>query len=159
MDINIDFIKYGNEWGFGLKRQLCKPNPTALEVVQQYTYAQKNKFLSKDDEINYNNRWLQFEGDFIGQFRKTFDFMKKQFGVKDAHIYANWVMDGHHYGRHKDTMDVIIVQMWNKVAYTVESESRHSSFTLSPGDALYIKAGVYHTPIVLGERATMSFSW
>ncbi|NCX71275.1 MAG: hypothetical protein EBW86_12010, partial [Rhodobacteraceae bacterium] len=63
------------------------------------------------------------------------------------------------YGRHKDTMDVIIVQMWNKVAYTVESETRHSSFTLSPGDALYIKAGVYHTPIVLEERATMSFSW
>lgn len=159
MDNYIDFIERGKEYGFGLRRQLCKPNPTALEVVQQYEYAKTKGFLSKNDKANYNNRWLQFKGDFIGQFKKTYEFMKREYGIKDGHIYANWVMDGHHYGRHDDVMDVIIVQMWNRVAYTVESEMQHSSFTLSPGDALYIRAGVFHTPVVLEERATMSFSW
>ena len=85
--------------------------------------------------------------------------MQLHFNIRNAHVYANWKMDGHNYGRHKDTMDVILVQMWNKTAYTVESENQHNSFTLSPGDALYIRSGVYHTPIILEERATMSFSW
>ena len=56
-------------------------------------------------------------------------------------------------------MDVILFQVWNEVAYTVESENQHNSFTLSPGDAIYIRNGVYHTPVILGERMTMSFSW
>ena len=154
-----DMIEYGQKWGFGYQRKICNPNPTALEVVEQYQYAKKNNFLTKENSANINDRWLQFEGNFLGQFDRTFEFMKQKYGVKVAHIYANWKENGHHYGRHKDEMDVIIVQMWNKTAYSMESSNRHSSVILSPGDALYIKAGVYHTPIVLGERATMSFSW
>jgi len=59
-------------------------------------------------------------------------------------------------------MDVIIVQMWNEIAYCVESpygEKKHHSYTLQPGDAIYIRNGTWHTPVVFGERATMSFSW
>tara|TARA_R100000231_G_scaffold33572_1_gene29458 strand:+ start:785 stop:1294 length:510 start_codon:yes stop_codon:yes gene_type:complete len=155
----IQWLEESNKWGFGIKRQIYKPNPTALEVVQQYQYAKKNKWLTKEDEANYNNRWLQFRGEFQGQFEQCWRFMCQHFSVKRGHIYASWKMDGHNYGRHKDTMDVILIQMWNKTAYTIESENQHSSYTLSPGDALYIRSGVYHTPIILEERATMSFSW
>ena len=152
-------IDEGHEWGFKLIRGLVKPDPTALEVVQQYQFAKANKWLSKEDNANYNNRWLQFRGDFQGQFKKTSDFMKRNFGIAQSHIYASWIKDGHSYGRHCDTMDVIIVQMWNQIAYCVESENQHTSYILSPGDALYIRNGVHHTPIIFGERATMSFSW
>lgn len=155
----IDWLETSNQWGFGIKRQIYKPNPTALEVVDQYYHAKKNRWLTKDDEANYNNRWLQFTGDFIGQFDECKRYMQLHFNIRNSHVYANWKMDGHNYGRHKDTMDVILVQMWNTTAYTVESENQHNSFTLSPGDALYIRSGVYHTPIILEERATMSFSW
>ena len=88
--------------------------------------------------------------------------MKQHYGTSQSHIYANWKQDGHHYGRHKDQMDVIIVQMWNEVAYCVESpygENKHHSYSLRPGDAIYIRNGTWHTPVVFGERATMSFSW
>ena len=155
----IQWLDESNKWGFGIKRQIYKPNPTALEVVDQYYHAKKNRWLTKDDEANYNNRWLQFTGDFIGQFDQCKRYMQLHFNIRNSHVYANWKMDGHNYGRHKDTMDVILVQMWNTTAYTVESENQHNSFTLSPGDALYIRSGVYHTPIILEERATMSFSW
>ena len=88
--------------------------------------------------------------------------MTSLYGVKNAHVYANWIKHGHQYGRHNDKMDVIIVQMWNNVSYCVESpygEKKHTSYTLQPGDAIYIRAGTWHTPIIYGERATMSFSW
>lgn len=161
-DITPNFKEWhdkSHEWGFGVYRQIYKPNPTALEVVEQYLYSKKNNFLTKEDRDNYNNRWLQFDGSYIGQFNQCYRFMNMHFGIRQAHIYANWKMDGHNYGRHNDAMDVILVQMWNKTAYAVESENQHTSFTLSPGDALYIRNGVYHTPVILGERATMSFSW
>ena len=154
------FLDESFERGFGIWRELCKPNPTALEVVQQYEHAKKEGYLTKEDEQNYNNRWLCFESDaYIGQFQKTFTFMNKAFGVRCAHCYANWKKDGHHYGRHKDNQDVLLVQMWNETAYSVESRGVHTSFTLSPGDCLYIRNEAYHTPVILKERATMSFSW
>lgn len=161
-DISPNFQEWydkSREWGFGVYRQIYRPNPTALEVAEQYLYSRRRGFLTKDDADNYNNRWLQFDGSYIGQFDECYRFMNMRFGIQEAHIYANWKMDGHSYGRHNDVMDVILVQMWNKTAYCVESDNQHTSFTLSPGDALYIKAGVYHTPVILGERATMSFSW
>ena len=119
----------------------------------------RDRYLTKDDQANYNNRWLQFRGDFHPTCERIAKYMKKRYKFSQQHVYANWIRDGHNYGRHKDAMDVIILQVWNEVAYTVESENQHNSFTLSPGDAIYIRNGVYHTPVILGERMTMSFSW
>ena len=158
----LPLIEEGHEWGYKLMRRLVNPNPTALEVVEQYQYAKENGWLSKNDAANYNNRWLQFKsGDnaLTGPFDECFRYVQRIFRVNQAHIYANWIQDGHNYGRHKDGMTVILVQMWGQTAYCVESENQHNSFTLSPGDALYIRHGVYHTPVILEQRATMSFSW
>lgn len=157
---HLKFLQESFKNGHGIWRNLCNPTPTALEVVQQYQHAKKEGYLFKEDDANYNNRWLCFENDaYIDQFFKTFNFMNAVFGVQIAHCYANWKRDGHHYGRHKDTQDVLLVQMWNETAYTIESMGVHTSYTLSPGDCLYIRAHAYHTPVILGERATMSFSW
>jgi len=155
-------IEKGYEQGFVYLPQLISVNPTALEVVEQYQYARSRGWLTKNDEANFNNRWLQFTGKFLGAFETTRKVMTNLYGVKNAHIYANWIKHGHQYGRHNDDMDVIILQMWNSVSYCVESvhgEKKHTSYTLQPGDAIYIRAGTWHTPIIYGERATMSFSW
>ena len=155
-------LEEGYEQGFIVMKNFIHVNPTALDVANQYFYAKEKNYLTKEDDANYNNRWLQFRGDFIGDFKWTHEYMKEHYGISQSHIYANWRQDGHHYGRHKDEMDVIIVQMWNEVAYCVESpygEKKHHSYTLQPGDAIYIRNGTWHTPVVFGERATMSFSW
>ena len=155
-------LEEGYEQGFKILRNFIQVNPTALEVAEQYYYSKKKNYLTKENEANHNNRWLQFRGDFRGQFKYVAEYMKQHYGTSQSHIYANWKQDGHHYGRHKDQMDVIIVQMWNEVAYCVESpygENKHHSYSLRPGDAIYIRNGTWHTPVVFGERATMSFSW
>ena len=135
---------------------------TALDVVEQYQHAKEHKYLAKDNAANYNNRWLQVSGTFIGKTKILVDRVRQSIDAKDAHIYANFVKHGNQYGRHNDPMSVLIVQVWNSIAYCVESEigdKQHTSFILNPGDAIYIHKGTWHTPIISEERMTLSFSW
>lgn len=133
---------------------------TALDVCNQYYHAKKIGKLDKDDE---SNRWLQFSGEFIGNTSELIDRVEKTVQRKLlCHIYANWIAGGATFGRHQDTMSVLIVQVWNNIGYYVEScigSKSQQSFILKPGDALYIHKGTWHTPIVISERMTMSFSW
>jgi len=155
-------IEMHYDWGFGTIRNFYPVDHTALDVCQQYLYAKQKGFISKDDAENYNNRWMQFSGDFIGKTKEIVDTLKNNYNFTNAHVYANWIKDGHNYGRHKDAMDVIILQVWGETAYCCESiygEKAHGSVSLTPGDAIFIRNGTYHTPIILGERMSLSFSW
>jgi len=155
-----DDLKEGHDHGFKVFRELVDLDITALDVAEQYFHAEKQKALIKQDKINYNNRWFQPNcSDCTKRIQRISNYISKQYKTGQCDIYANWIRDGHNYGRHNDTMDVLILQIWNEMAYCVESENQHASYTLAPGDAIYIRAGTYHTPIILGERMTMSFSW
>ncbi len=74
----------------------------------------------------------------------------------EMHIYTSLGSQSDTFGRHKDKDDVIIVQSIGQVEYKFDDGC---SFVLHPGDSLFIKRGVYHNPIVLGPRVTLSFSW
>ena len=158
-----DDLKEGHDSGFKVFRDLVDLDITALDVAEQYFHAEKQKVLVKQDKINYNNRWFQPNcSDCTKRIQRIYNYISKQYKTRQCDIYANWVRDGHSYGRHNDTMDVLILQVWNEIAYCIESpygDKQHISYTLAPGDAIYIRAGTYHTPIILGERMTMSFSW
>jgi ribosomal protein L16 Arg81 hydroxylase len=157
-----DELEKAHEWGFGVLRNFYPVKHTALDVVEQYQYAEKNKWIAKHDEANYKNRWLQFKGDFVGETKTVVDHVRELYGARMTHIYANWISDGHTYGKHKDTMDVIILQTWGKMGYGCESpygEKAHGACTLKPGDAIYIRAGVWHTPFIMSQRMSLSFSW
>ncbi len=150
------------DWGFGVLRNFYNVDHSALDVADQYYHANSTGHISKNDSANHNNRWMQFSGSFIGKSREVVDTLKANYSFKNAHVYANWVTDGHNYGRHTDVMDVIILQMWGETAYCCESvygEKAHSSCTLKQGDAIFIRNGVYPTPIILDERMSISFSW
>ena len=135
---------------------------TALDVCEQYQHAKSYKYLSKDDEANYNNRWLQFRGDFVGRTNEIVQRVRQRIQSTETHVYANWIENGHQYGRHNDAMPVLIVQLWNNISYCVESEigeEKHTAYVLKPGDAIYIHNGTWHTPVIFGERMTLSFGW
>ena len=53
-------------------------------------------------------------------------------------------------------MDVLIVQAIGSVCYSFDDGK---IFRLNPGDSIFIPKGVYHNPIVLEPRVTLSFSW
>lgn len=150
------------EHGFGLFKNFVSVDHTALDVADSFYFARKNNALTKDDEANYNNRWLQFRGPFTGKTKTLVNKVNGMLGTHNAHVYASWIKNGHQYGRHCDGMDVVIVQVWNQIAYCCESPYNgkpHNAFVLEPGDAIYIRAGTYHTPVIFGERMSLSFSW
>ena len=72
----------------------------------------------------------------------------------EMHIYVSLTSDSPTFGKHKDTDDVLIVQAIGKMQYFIENKW----VTLVAGDYLYIPKGIYHTPVVLTPRVTLSFS-
>lgn len=82
------------DWGFGVLRNFYKVEHTALDVAQQFYHAKSKGFLSKDNKVNYNNRWLQFSGDFIGKTKDVVDTLKANYNFTNAHVYANWIRVG-----------------------------------------------------------------
>jgi len=75
-------------------------------------------------------------------------------GKADMHIYVSFASDSPTFGKHKDTDNVLIVQAIGEMNYFLE----HQWIRLTPGEYLYIPIGVYHTPVVLTPRVTLSFS-
>ena len=71
------------------------------------------------------------------------------------HIYTSLGGGSPTFGNHKDDDDVLLVQSVGKMVYNIEGKL----FMLNPGDGLIIPAGVYHNPIVVEPRITLSFSW
>ena len=82
--------------------------------------------------------------------------VEKKYNTKELHIYLSFAKGSSTFGRHCDTMDVIIVQSIGSMSYTFDDESE---VTMNPGDSLFIPKGVYHNPIVFEPRVTLSFSW
>jgi ribosomal protein L16 Arg81 hydroxylase len=76
--------------------------------------------------------------------------------AKDLHIYTSLGEGSSTFGRHKDTMDVLIVQAIGCTSYAFDDGK---VFRLRPGDSLFIPKGVYHEPLVSEPRVTLSFSW
>ena len=87
---------------------------------------------------------------------EAFDEVSTQIDVKHMHVYTSFGENSSTFGRHKDSMDVIIVQSIGSVCYSFDDGK---IYKLDPGDSIYIPKGVYHNPIVLEPRVTLSFSW
>ena len=96
----FDEIERHYDWGFGVLRNFYSVDHTALDVAQQYYHAKKENSIAKNDKANYNNRWMQFSGSFVGKSLDVVNTLKANYNFSNAHVYANWVRDGHNYGRH-----------------------------------------------------------
>jgi len=79
----------------------------------------------------------------------------QEVGMEEMHIYISFSDNAETFGRHNDEDDVLIVQSIGKMAYRFDNGK---TCVLSPGDSLFIPAGVYHHPIVHEPRVTLSFS-
>tara|TARA_B100000029_G_scaffold20982_1_gene21267 strand:+ start:357 stop:830 length:474 start_codon:yes stop_codon:yes gene_type:complete len=80
--------------------------------------------------------------------------VQKDWGMNEFHTYISMSKRTSTFGRHNDTMDVLIVQAMGRVTYRFDD----AVVKLSPGDAVFIPEGEYHDPIVHGPRITLSFS-
>ena len=86
----------------------------------------------------------------------AFDEVKKTDNIAVLHVYASFSRQSSTFGRHSDSMDVLLVQAIGETGYRFDNGK---TITLKPNDGLIIKKGIYHEPIISGPRATLSFSW
>jgi hypothetical protein len=96
------------------------------------------------------------EGKYIPwSMRPLADHMKINYGMKDFHQYVSLSGGSSTFGRHNDTVDVMIVPIIGDIGYGVDGLGE---VFMEPGDALFIPKYLHHEPLVLGPRATLSFS-
>jgi hypothetical protein len=92
---------------------------------------------------------------YPGTIRTAFREVKAKTKIQELHVYASLGEGSSKFGRHKDTMDVLIVQAIGCIGYSFDDGKLYK---LKPGDSLFIPKGVYHKPVVLEPRVTLSFS-
>tara|TARA_B100001094_G_C18042239_1_gene725562 strand:- start:595 stop:1032 length:438 start_codon:yes stop_codon:yes gene_type:complete len=92
---------------------------------------------------------------FPNTIQKVYDKVKEFEGIDEMHIYTSLGRGSPTFGTHKDNTDVLIVQSIGRMIYVIENKE----YLLNPGDGLVIPCGVYHSPLVMEPRVTLSFSW
>jgi len=86
---------------------------------------------------------------------EVFNKVQKKEGIRNLHVYTSLGNSALTYGKHNDDVDVLLVQSIGSTLYDIEGEE----YTLASGDGMFIPAGVYHDPIVIEPRVTLSFAW
>jgi len=100
---------------------------------------------------------LRLQNDYFpNTLSDAFNYVKDETGINVLKVYLSFCKDNSTFGRHNDTMDVLIVQSIGEVSYRFDDGS---IYDLTPGDSIYIPKGTYHDPIVKSSRVTLSFSW
>ena len=95
-----------------------------------------------------------------GTLRQVFNKVNEDMKTKILHVYTSLGGNSPTFGRHIDTMDVLIIQSIGSVKYRIDNNSIESDIvTFNPGDGIIIREGVYHTPIIQQPRVTLSISW
>jgi ribosomal protein L16 Arg81 hydroxylase len=85
----------------------------------------------------------------------AYEQVRESENTTEMHTYLSFGKS-QSFGNHRDTMDVLIVQAIGRVGYIIDDTETH---WLDPGDAMWIPSGIYHDPVVLEPRVTLSFSW
>ena len=127
------------------------------DIIQKLSYEYEyktNKTVFVNNHISPT--FVLRNNIFPGTIQEIFNNIQSEIGIKDLHIYISFGKNSSTIGRHDDPDDVIIVQSIGSVYYSFDDGT---SFTLNPGDSLFIPKGIFHTPITLEPRVTLSFSW
>ena len=118
---------------------------------ENYTLHTKEKLMVVRGEIPT----IVCESSYVpNTFLPVCQKVQKDWGMTEFHTYVSMSKKTSTFGRHNDTMDVLIVQAMGKVTYRFDD----AIIKLRPGDAVFIPEGEYHDPIVHGPRITLSFS-
>ena len=87
--------------------------------------------------------------------RPLVEHMKDQYGMIDFHQYVSFSGNSQTFGRHNDTVSVMIVPIIGDIGYVVDGLGE---VFMDLGDILYVPKYVYHAPLISGPRAILSFS-
>ena len=95
---------------------------------------------------------ISLPGTFMGAYH---EICGKTSPWNVIHLYYSFKDNAKCFLRHKDRVNVLIVQAIGKMSYKFDNGR---VCTLNPGDSLYIPLGIYHEPITSKPRVTLSCS-
>ena len=124
------------------------------DVITKISYefsVGTQKFVAEDEKIPPS--FVTHSNVFPGTLYDACEEIRVRENTSEIHTYISLGENSSNYGRHKDTNNVLIVQSIGQMRYSFDDGC---IVTLDPGDSLYIKKGVYHTPIVPCARVTLS---
>ena len=130
---------------------------TWADIIEKFDRESQN--YSHDVFANSDDRFSSLvltTPPLPSSLKAAFDEVKKTDNITILHIYASLSRQSSTFGRHSDSMDVLLVQAIGETGYRFDDGK---TITLKPNDGLIIKKGIYHEPIISGPRATLSFSW
>jgi len=95
----------------------------------------------------------------VEYLRKTIHSQHPEHKYCSAHIYTSMSSSSKTFGRHKDTTDVYFIQAVGRTKWVIEEDDREFTYTIMPGDMIFLPIGLYHTPIPLGRRVGISIGF
>ena len=113
------------------------------------------KVASFMPEVQYAPTFVLSTEYFPNTIQKAYDKVKEFEGINKLVIYTSFGCGSPTFGTHKDYGDILLVQSIGRMKYVIENKE----YLLNPGDGLVIPSEVYHSPLVLEPRVTLSFSW
>ena len=130
-------------------------NITWDDVIKKISY-ESSKMVVIHENSSPNPPTFFLMGDYYPEtIGETFEVVNKDSGVEVMHMYTSFGNNSMTFGNHCDPVDVLLVQAKGSTSYRCDDVT----YTLNPGDSLFIPKEFYHEPIVSGPRVTLSFSW
>jgi len=130
-------------------------NVTWSDVIEKLGNEFSGKFAKTIYEESFiSPTFVTNTGYFPGTIGDAYDEITEGKSMF-MHTYTSLGSDAATFGRHNDMEDVLIVQSIGKVLYSFDDGN---SYILRPGDSVFIKKEVYHDPVALGPRFTLSLS-
>lgn len=125
-------------------------------IEQQIEYEMKNNTCRIEGDGNDVTYLLLDQNNYCSEISNIHQNMRRQENLRTLHVYASKTSKAKTFGRHNDSVDVLIVQSFGKMSYKFDDGN---VIILSPGDGVFIPKGMYHDPIPIEPRITLSFSW
>lgn len=134
----------------------AQPSPESPNKLFKKGLLLENTLVLEDIAGAYPNR-IQPLYDTINI--KSFAQEKLNTGHNnEVTLYFSFLPEAHTHGIHRDTTDVFIWQQQGEMQIDVYDKQKYS-YTLSPGDLIFIPEGMYHNTKPLTPRATLSFAF
>ncbi len=143
-------------------------NRTNYEVYpKQFRYATNISWLEVERQVELEKsrgtaQYVSDETDLCidcgcepGVLSNIYERFLRDTGWKAMHMYTSKKVAADGLGRHNDDQEVLIVQSRGRMKYQFDDGN---TVLLYPGDGLYIPIWMYHNPITIEPRITLSFS-
>jgi hypothetical protein len=125
------------------------------DVIKKVGNEFDNKTVKYITDVENAPSFVLHNSFLPGTLKNAWDEVRERFNVSVVHVYLSLGTGSPTFGKHKDEMNVLLVQSIGSMTYLFESEP----VVLKPSDSIFIKGGEYHEPRVTNPRVTLSFSW